>query len=278
MDEPCHVEQKQQHTFSIPIIKLGRRRKSDREGENDEESISSEEEENVYHDEEKEEEGDERYSHGDHYRYHEWKDDRYSTEWKQDRDSNGKEASSNSYMSSISNNSSTQENTGTSAVDATSQINTPTTTVAEITTGAGIASFTTALPAASSSSSPAIPRPQPTLTPERIVLLTSQAVKAKQRAIEADQFSSASNTGAAGTLLWLTPRPGDTYTTGDQISLQWNTPFWATLSVQLRLCVLKTTADLQGAHGGTFADGACGMAVGANSSQSASGTGWQVTL
>lgn len=122
----------------------------------------------------------------------------------------------------------------------------------------------------------AVPSPQPTLTPQRVSLLTSQVIKARQRAVDA---SHSQINPISSPSIWLSPHPGDAFQTGQEISLQWSSaPSIATADYQLRLCILKNTVDLQQAQAGSFDQGACGLAIPVNSSLVPSGLGWQISL
>jgi len=123
-----------------------------------------------------------------------------------------------------------------------------------------------------------LPFTQPTLTPQRATLITDQLVKAKQRALEASRIGATSSETSLATLSWISPRPGDAFAAGDQITLGWNTPSPSLLTFQLRLCVLRTSMDLKGAQSGSFSDGSCGLAVNANSTLASDSGGWSVSL
>lgn len=122
-----------------------------------------------------------------------------------------------------------------------------------------------------------IPSPQPTLTPQRISLLTSQVIKARQRAVDASH--SQDNDPSSVSFSWLSPHPGDAFQAGQEVSLQWSSATQASIAnYQLRLCVLKSTIDLQQAQNGAFDTSACGLAIPINSSLVPNGLAWQVSL
>jgi hypothetical protein len=119
---------------------------------------------------------------------------------------------------------------------------------------------------------------QPTMTPQRVNLLSDQVVRARQRALDAARNDVASSTAFPS---WQSPHPGDAFAAGDQIQMLWSdgfNPSSASYSFQLRICVLRASMDIQNARSGSFGDGACGLAVNVNSSVAASGAGWQVAL
>jgi hypothetical protein len=122
------------------------------------------------------------------------------------------------------------------------------------------------------------PTPEPNLAPQRVSLLTSQVVKAKQRAIEAFQSGALSGDTSVASTTWSSPRPGDAFTVGDRISLLWNSLAPSLPAFQLRLCILRAAKDLQDAHSSLFGDGACGAPIIVNGSASSSVNGWQVSL
>jgi hypothetical protein len=111
---------------------------------------------------------------------------------------------------------------------------------------------------------------QPSISPEKAALITSQAIKARQRAVDA--------LPSIITTTWLSPQLGEAFATGDEIVLQWKSPSAAASHFRLRLCVLKSTADLDRAQSGAFSNGACGVAVEVDSSLALSGAGLQIAL
>jgi hypothetical protein len=115
-----------------------------------------------------------------------------------------------------------------------------------------------------------IASPSATLSPEKASLISSQVIKARQRALDASSSSTA--------LTWLSPRSGDAFAAGNVISIRWSTQSASDSQFQLRLCVLKSTTDLNDAQNGLFGNGACGSAVDADSTLTPDGSAYQVSL